>query len=86
MTNYNKPVKDEEIKMENDSEVGEKKVIVNVSKLNVRKAPSLKASVLAVVNEGDELTLQGNMDKTWTKISTEDIPNGFVMTEFIKEV
>jgi len=101
MTNYNKPVAKEEvpeeIKMEVEApeevpapeEVEVPKletVIVEMPRVNVRKAPSKNSDVLAIVSKGDELTYKGAANKVWTEISTADIPKGFVMTELLRKV
>ena len=113
MTNYNKPIKEDEktealelddkIKMEvsegpaedlldmhDSEEPGETalEAIVISKKLNVRKAPSKDAPVVGIISKDDTVFLKKALivDKLWTPISTETIPKGFVMTEFIREV
>jgi hypothetical protein len=61
-------------------------VIVNVPRLNVRKNPSLKSEVLCIVTEDAILRVIGLAPDNWLYISTDKNIEGYVMSEFVKEV
>ena len=61
-------------------------VLVTCTSLNVRKAASKESSVLSVVKKDDILEVEETIEKEWTKVKTQNGVEGYVMTEFIKEV
>lgn len=60
--------------------------IVNCRNVNVRKGPNKNADVLDVLPVGFEVEILKNQGKGWITISTEKIPKGYIMEEFVKEI
>ncbi len=85
--NYNKvneePNPPVGVEAEQPKETKKKTVKVTSCKLlNVRKRPESLADVVAVVKEGDVLTVESRA-KDWVKVS--GIASGFVMSQFVTE-
>lgn len=60
--------------------------VQNCDKLNVRKEPSKESEVLDVVPVKTRMKYTGSLAEEWTNVTMNDGTEGFVMTEFIKEI
>lgn len=60
--------------------------VQNCDKLNVRKEPSKESEVLEVVPVKTRMKYTGSLAEEWTNVTMNDGTEGFVMTEFIKEI
>lgn len=58
--------------------------VVNCSKLNVRRGPSIDTASLCVVEGGSKLDIE-QFNEEWLKVLTEDGISGYCMREFIDE-
>jgi hypothetical protein len=62
--------------------------VIGDARVNIRRSATKESPVLCVINPGDKLLVKSMSDK-WAHISTsisgEDVVDGFVMREFIKE-
>ena len=69
---------------ETNSAAVAKGVVANCAKLNVRAKASVKADVVAILNAGDEVSI--DVDKSteeWFKIRTVDGVKGYCMRKFV---
>ena len=58
--------------------------VVNCSKLNVRRGPSIDTASLCIVEGGSKLDIE-QFNEEWLKVLTEDGISGYCMREFIDE-
>lgn len=58
--------------------------VVNCSKLNVRRGPSIDTASLCIVEGGSKLDIE-QFNEEWFKVLTEDGIAGYCMKEFIDE-
>ena len=58
--------------------------VVNRSKLNVRRGPSIDTASLCIVESGSKLDIE-QFDEEWLKVLTEDGISGYCMRKFIDE-
>ena len=58
--------------------------VVNCSKLNVRRGPSIDTASLCIVEGGSKLDIE-QFNEEWFKVLTEDGITGYCMREFIDE-
>ena len=58
--------------------------VVNCSKLNVRRGPSIDTASLCIVESGSKLDIE-QFNEEWLKVLTEDGISGYCMREFIDE-
>ena len=58
--------------------------VVNCSKLNVRRGPSIDTASLCIVEGGSKLDIE-QFNEEWFKVLTEDGISGYCMREFIDE-
>ena len=59
-------------------------VVVNCSKLNVRKKPDIESKVVCILNVGDEVGIIGSLDKTFYEVKLANGTEGFCMKKYIK--
>lgn len=75
--------------MENNKTVEEtvppknKEGIVNCQNLNVRKAPSMSATILKIISMGTKVEIIDDINDFWYRICVSDIEKGYCMKEFI---
>lgn len=78
--------------MENNEMVTElmppsnKEGIVKCQNLNVRKAPSLGATILQIISNGTKVEILDEANELWYKIRVDKIESGYCMKEFINVV
>ena len=58
--------------------------VVNCSKLNIRRGPSIDTASLCIVESGSKLDIE-QFNEEWLKVLTEDGISGFCMRKFIDE-
>ena len=58
--------------------------VVNCSKLNIRRGPSIDTASLCIVEGGSKLDIE-QYNEEWLKVLTEDGISGYCMREFIDE-
>ena len=58
--------------------------VVNCSKLNIRRGPSIDTASLCIVEGGSKLDIE-QFNEEWLKVLTEDGISGYCMREFIDE-
>lgn len=58
--------------------------VVNCSKLNIRRGPSIDTASLCIVEGGSKLDIE-QFNEEWFKVLTEDGISGYCMREFIDE-
>ena len=58
--------------------------VVNCSKLNIRRGPSIDTTSLCIVEGGSKLDIE-QYNEEWLKVLTEDGISGYCMREFIDE-
>lgn len=58
--------------------------VVNCSKLNIRRGPSIDTTSLCIVEGGSKLDIE-QFNEEWLKVLTEDGISGYCMREFIDE-
>ncbi len=58
--------------------------VVNCSKLNIRRGPSIDAASLCIVEGGSKLDIE-QYNEEWLKVLTEDGISGYCMRKFIDE-
>ena len=58
--------------------------VVNCSKLNVRRGPSIDTASLCIVEGGSKLDIE-QFNEEWFKVLTEDGISGYCMRKFIDE-
>ena len=58
--------------------------VVNCSKLNVRRGPSIDTASLCIVEGGSKLDIE-QFNEEWLKVLTEDGISGYCMKKFIDE-
>ena len=58
--------------------------VVNCSKLNVRRGPSIDTASLCIVEGGSKLDIE-QFNEEWLKVLTEDGISGYCMRKFIDE-
>ena len=58
--------------------------VVNCSKLNVRRGPSIDTASLCIVEGGSKLDIE-QYNEEWLKVLTEDGISGYCMRKFIDE-
>ena len=58
--------------------------VVNCSKLNIRRGPSIDTASLCSVESGSKLDIEQNNEE-WLKVLTEDGISGYCMRKFIDE-
>ena len=58
--------------------------VVNCSKLNIRRGPSIDTASLCVVEGGSKLDIE-QYNEEWLKVLTEDGISGYCMRKFIDE-
>ena len=58
--------------------------VVNCSKLNIRRGPSIDTASLCIVEGGSKLDIE-QYNEEWLKVLTEDGVSGYCMREFIDE-
>lgn len=79
------PVAEEKVVETKPVEKPAKKIVkgkvFNCSGLNVRKAPSTSADIVAVLNAGTEIIIEESGDPNWFKT-----PSGFVMKAYIQKI
>lgn len=70
----------------NDVESVTKGVVVDCSKLNIRKAPKMDADIVAIIDAGATLTIidEGKHAGEWYKVVTDKKVNGFCMKKYVK--
>lgn len=75
--------------MENNTMVDEivpsiiKEGIVKCQKLNVRKAPSMSATILQIISIGTKVKILDDVNDLWYKIRVGEIEKGYCVKEFI---
>lgn len=63
----------------------ETKAYVNVeSRLNLREEPNTNCKILDKLFPGEVVTVQGNTDKEWLKVTTNDGLNGYVSSQYVE--
>lgn len=60
-----------------------KEGIVKCQNLNVRKAPSMGATILKIISMGTKVEIIDDINDLWYKIRVSDIEKGYCMKEFI---
>ena len=60
-----------------------KEGIVKCQNLNVRKAPSMSATILQIISIGTKVEILDDVNDLWYKIRVSDIEKGYCMKEFI---
>ena len=58
--------------------------VVNCSKLNIRRGPSIDTTSLCIVEGGSKLDIK-QFNEEWLKVLTEDGISGYCMRKFIDE-
>ena len=58
--------------------------VVNCSKLNIRRGPSIDTASLCIVEGGSKLDIE-QFNEEWFKVLTEDGISGYCMKKFIDE-
>ena len=58
--------------------------VVNCSKLNIRRGPSMDTTSLCIVEGGSKLDIE-QYNEEWLKVLTEDGISGYCMRKFIDE-
>lgn len=58
--------------------------VVNCSKLNIRRGPSIDTASLCIVESGSKLDIE-QFNEEWLKVLTEDGISGYCMKKFIDE-
>ena len=58
--------------------------VVNCSKLNIRRGPSIDTASLCIVEGGSKLDIE-QFNEEWLKVLTEDGISGYCMKKFIDE-
>ena len=58
--------------------------MVNCSKLNIRRGPSIDTASLCIVESGSKLDIE-QYNEEWLKVLTEDGISGYCMRKFIDE-
>ena len=58
--------------------------VVNCSKLNIRRGPSIDTTSLCIVEGGSKLDIE-QYNEEWLKVLTEDGISGYCMKKFIDE-
>ena len=58
--------------------------VVNCSKLNIRRGPSIDTASLCIVESGSKLDIE-QYNEEWLKVLTEDGISGYCMRKFIDE-
>ena len=58
--------------------------VVNCSKLNIRRGPSIDTTSLCIVEGGSKLDIE-QYNEEWLKVLTEDGISGYCMRKFIDE-
>lgn len=58
--------------------------VVNCSKLNIRRGPSIDTASLCIVEGGSKLDIE-RYNEEWLKVLTEDGISGYCMRKFIDE-
>ena len=58
--------------------------VVNCSKLNIRRGPSIDTTSLCIVECGSKLDIE-QYNEEWLKVLTEDAISGYCMRKFIDE-
>ena len=58
--------------------------VVNCSKLNIRRGPSIDTASLCIVECGSKLDIE-QFNEEWLKVLTEDGISGYCMRKFIDE-
>ena len=58
--------------------------VVNCSKLNIRRGPSIDTASLCIVEGGSKLDIE-QYNEEWLKVLTEDGISGYCMRKFIDE-
>ena len=58
--------------------------VVNCSKLNIRRGPSIDTASLCIVEGGSKLDIE-QFNEEWLKVLTEDGISGYCMRKFIDE-
>ena len=58
--------------------------VVNCSKLNIRRGPSIDTTSLCIVEGGSKLDIE-QFNEEWLKVLTEDGISGYCMRKFIDE-
>ena len=58
--------------------------VVNCSKLNIRRGPSIDTTSLCIVEGGSKLDVE-QYNEEWLKVLTEDGISGYCMRKFIDE-
>lgn len=58
--------------------------VVNCSKLNIRRGPSINTASLCIVESGSKLDIE-QFNEEWLKVLTEDGISGYCMKKFIDE-
>lgn len=58
--------------------------VVNCSKLNIRRGPSIDTASLCIVEGGSKLDVE-QYNEEWLKVLTEDGISGYCMRKFIDE-
>ena len=58
--------------------------VVNCSKLNIRRGPSIDTASLCIVESGSKLDIEQFYEE-WLKVLTEDGISGYCMKKFIDE-
>lgn len=75
--------------MENNKMVDEtlpsiiKEGIVKCQNLNVRKTPSMSATILQIISIGTKVKILDDVNDLWYKICVNDIEKGYCVKEFI---
>lgn len=75
--------------MENNKMVDEtlpsiiKEGIVKCQNLNVRKAPSMSATILQIISIGTKVKILDDVNDLWYKIKVDKIEKGYCVKEFI---
>lgn len=75
-------------KAEEKKDKPKKVKVVNCLKLNVRSSPEKKDNILFIVNENDELVVDGEIKNqhAWTRVYNAAGAKGYVLTQFIREI
>lgn len=60
------------------------KGVVICHNLNVRKAPTIGATILRIIPKDTEVKILADVNETWYKVRIPEIETGFCMKEFIK--
>ena len=86
---FNNIFENDDYELEEIPKIEKPSVFVEVKdceRLNVRKFPNTNADILQVVTVGEELKLIDNSVDGWFQIVTSKNINGFVMSNYIKEI